>query len=376
MRKDGIRMVLSEDSASTGGNSPRSLLIPSVLFVAGGIICLISLSQTMLELFGDGSVITALFHLILVGIPGVILMYTGYWMPRSDLSPQYYPRLVAWIVGGTGVMFGFIVLRDLHPHVTVEWAVGTQSIALMIGSIGGLAIGIQESKVATRTEELEERTRELKDRERHLERQNKRLEEFANVVSHDLRNPLNVANGRLELVKDDCDSEHLSHIEDAHTRMEVLISDLLTLAQQGQNTSEYSVIQLANLVENCWTNVQTEDAAIRIETTSTIRAEETRLKQLFENLFRNGVEHGGSNITITVGDLDDGFYVEDDGPGIPPDDREAVFETGHSTSAQGTGFGLNIVKQVVESHEWEIQVTEGSEGGARFEVTKVERVTD
>lgn len=271
-------------------------------------------------------------------------------------------------------MFGFIVLRDLHPGVTVEWAVGTQSIALMIGSIGGLAIGIQESKVTTRTEELKERTHELKDREQHLERQNERLEEFANVVSHDLRNPLNVASGRLELAKDDCDSEHLSHVENAHERMEVLISDLLTLAQQGQNPSDYSIIQLANLGESCWTNVQTEDATAHIETDSTIRAEESRLKQLFENLFRNSVEHGSSNVTITVGDLDDEFYIEDDGPSIPVDEREAVFNTGYSTSEQGTGFGLSIVKQVVEAHKWEIHVTEGTTGGARFEVTSVELV--
>ncbi|MFC6752043.1 sensor histidine kinase [Halorubrum tibetense] len=365
-------MKLTKDFVSSGESPRGPLLLPGLVFLAGGVICLISISQTMLELFGDGSVVTALFHLILVGTPGVILMYTGYRMPRSDISPQYYPRLIAWIVGGTGVMFGFIVLRDFHPGVTVEWTVGTQSIALLIGSIGGLSIGIQESKATTRTEELKERTHELKDREQHLERQNERLEEFANIVSHDLRNPLNVASGRLELAKDDCDSKHLSHVEDAHKRMEALISDLLTLAQQGQDPSDWSIIQLANLVENCWTNVQTEDATVNIETDSTIRTEETRLKQLFENLFRNSVEHGSSDVTITVGDLENGFYIEDDGPGIPPDERGAVFETGHTTSEQGTGLGLSIVKQVAESHKWEIQVTEGTYGGARFEVTNVE----
>lgn len=346
--------------------------LPVLVFISGGIICFIGISQAILGLFGDGSVVLALFHLILVGIPGAILMYAGYWMPRSDISAQYYPRVIVWIVGGTGVMFGFIVLRDIHPGVTVEWSVGTQSIALMIGCIGGLLIGIQESRVAIRTEELKERTRELKDREQHLERQNERLEEFANVVSHDLRNPLNVASGRLELAQNDCDSKHLSHVESAHERMEALITDLLTLAKQGQTPSDRSIIQLANLVESCWENVQTKDATILIDTDSTIRAEESQLRQMFENLIRNGVEHGGSGVTITVGDLDNGFYIEDDGPGIPSDERDAIFKAGHSTSEQGTGFGLSIVKQVVEAHEWKIQVTESITGGARFEVTGVE----
>lgn len=350
--------------------------LPLLIFIAGGLICLIGISQAILELFGDGSRVIALFNLIFVGIPGTILMYAGYWMPRSDISPQYYLRIIAWIVGGTGVMFGFIVLRDLHPGVTVEWSVGTQSIALMIGSIGGLLIGIQKSRVTLRTEELKDRTQELEDREQHLKRQNNRLEDFANVVSHDLRNPLNVASARLELAQDDCDSEHLSHMESAHERMDVLITDLLTLAQQGQTPSDRSNIQLANLVENCWKSVQTKDATINIETDATVRAEESRLRQLFENLFRNSVEHGSSDVTITVGDLDSGFYIEDDGPGIPSDKRDLVFQTGHTTSDQGTGFGLSIVKQVVEAHKWNIDVTEGTDGGARFEVTRVEFVAE
>lgn len=366
----------TEDIESNGEISRVFLLLPGLVFLAGGVICLIGISQAILELFSDGSIVIAFFHLIFVGTPGAILTYAGYWMPRSDISPRYYPQVTAWIVGGTGVMFGFILLRDLHPGVTVEWTVGTQSIALMIGSIGGLVIGIQRSRVTARTVELEERTRELKDREQHLERQNERLEEFANVVSHDLRNPLNVASGRLEMVQDDCDNKHLSYVESAHERMEALITDLLTLAQQGQTPSDHSNIQLANLVENCWANVQTENATIHVKTDSTVRAEESRLRQLFENLFRNSVEHGSSDVTITVGNLDTGFYIEDDGPGIPSDERDAVFETGHSTSEQGTGFGLSIVKQVVEAHKWEIQVADGDTGGARFEITGVEFVAE
>jgi signal transduction histidine kinase len=80
-------------------------------------------------------------------------------------------------------------------------------------------------------------------------------------------------------------------------------------------------------------------------------------------------------VTVTVGDLDRGFYIEDDGPGIPETDREKVFEAGHTTSADGTGFGLSIVKEIVEAHDWEIRITDGTDGGARFEVTGVEIAT-
>jgi PAS domain S-box-containing protein len=216
-----------------------------------------------------------------------------------------------------------------------------------------------------------EGTEQLRDRERELEQHNDRLEAFTSVVSHDLRNPLNVAQGRLQLAREEHESEHLAAIERAHERMDTLITDLLTLARDGETVTEQQPVALAPLVESCWTNVETADATLVTDVDRTILASESRLKQLFENLFRNAVEHGGADVTVTVGAVDDGFYVADDGPGIPADDRDAVFEAGYSTSSSGTGFGLSIVKQVVEAHGWEISVGDSADGGARFEITGV-----
>ena len=103
----------------------------------------------------------------------------------------------------------------------------------------------------------------------------------------------------------------------------------------------------------------------------TIQADRSQFKQLIENLIRNAVEHGDSEVTVTIGALDNGFFVEDDGSGIPSDERDEVFDFGYSTAANGTGFGLSIVRRIAEAHGWEIIVTEGTEGGARFEITEV-----
>jgi PAS domain S-box-containing protein len=209
---------------------------------------------------------------------------------------------------------------------------------------------------------------------RKLERQNERLEEFAGVLSHDLRNPLNVAQGRLELVAETCDSEDIPHIRHAHERMEALIEDLLTLAREGAAVTDPGVVDLAALAEGCWANVDTSEATLEIETDRSVLADGSRLKRVFENLVRNSVEHGGPDVTVRIGDLPDeaGFYVADDGPGIPEADREAVFEAGHSTNEDGTGFGLSIVQGIVEAHDWSVRVTESDDGGARFEITGVE----
>ncbi|PSQ39405.1 hypothetical protein BRD13_03090 [Halobacteriales archaeon SW_5_70_135] len=215
---------------------------------------------------------------------------------------------------------------------------------------------------------------ERKRRARELRRERDRLDEFAGVMSHDLRNPLNVAQGRLELAREDCESPHLDSVEEAHERMEELIEELLHLARQGEQVRELTPVALATLTEQCWQTVTTDEATIHVKTDKTVLADESRLSQLFENLFRNAVQHAGESVTITVGELHSGrgFYVEDDGPGIPEDERADVFDAGYSSVEDGTGFGLNIVEQVARAHGWDVRVTDGSAGGARFEVTGVE----
>ncbi|GAB7010737.1 PAS domain S-box protein [Halorubrum trueperi] len=204
----------------------------------------------------------------------------------------------------------------------------------------------------------------------------KQLEQFASIVSHDLRNPLTVAAGRLELAREGCDSEHLADIARAHERMNALIDDLLTLAREGEPAGSAESIDLARLTERCWKNVATGEATLTIASDRRIHADKSRLQQLLENLIRNAVEHGGEDVIITIGELADGFYIEDTGPGIPEAERADVFEAGYSTTADGTGFGLPIVKQVAHAHGWDVRVTDSSDGGARFEITGVEFSND
>ena len=207
---------------------------------------------------------------------------------------------------------------------------------------------------------------------RKLQREKERLEEFTSIVSHDLRNPLSVARGNARLARESCESEHLDTVIRAHERMEALVEDLLVLARSGEGIDETEWVELGSLVERCWNTVKTADATLVSEVDGTIRADPSRLKQVLENLVRNAVEHGGDDVTVTVDCLDGGFYVADDGPGLPEGDHEEVFDAGYSTVDDGTGFGLRIVEQVAEAHEWDVAAAESEDGGARFEVTGVE----
>ena len=269
---------------------------------------------------------------------------------------------------------------------------------------------------------------ERAERRRRLEQQRERLDEFASVVSHDLRNPLSVAVGNIELAREfegDAADDRLERAYDALDYMNDLISDLLALAREGQSVEETSVAEFDAVVERAWRTVgNASQAALVVDgPLPAVDCDRSRLRQAIENLFRNAIEHGipdsagesngprgagpadgiapgtfsvdaesdgglgdredgpasgdseGTDrepaLRIFVG-TDDGFYVADDGPGIDPDERERVFEPGHTTADDGTGFGLAIVERIAEAHGWEVSVTDSRAGGARFEFTGVD----
>jgi len=215
-------------------------------------------------------------------------------------------------------------------------------------------------------------TTEQRARKREVEEQNHRLTEFTSGVGHDLRNPLQIAQGRVKLVNEDLDNRHLNVAETALERAEQLIDKLMTLSQSGERIERTTPVDLADAAEASWETVPTERATLTVEAAGVVAADESRLRQLFENLFGNAVVHGGEAVAITVGTTERGFYVADDGPGIPADERERVFEPGYSTVTDGTGFGLRIVARIAQSHGWGVAVSESDDGGARFDVTGVE----
>jgi signal transduction histidine kinase len=255
--------------------------------------------------------------------------------------------------------------------------------------IGRLFVAFDSMREALRTQIREaEAARERAERSQaELRRQNDRLDQFASTVSHDLRNPLNVASGHLQLIErktDDLGAEadealasHVEKIDDAHLRMEEIIGDVLTLAREGQDIEDTQSVDLATIARDAWGTVDSGGATLSVPETRTVAADPDRLRQAFENLFRNSVEHGfpddgdGDELTVSVELTDTGFAVADDGVGIPPDDIDEVFEYGHTTDEDGTGFGLAIVESVVEAHGWSVAVDPDYEDGARFAVSDV-----
>lgn len=207
---------------------------------------------------------------------------------------------------------------------------------------------------------------------RELEEKIERLDRFASVVSHDLRSPLSVIAGRLALARETGEPEHFDAIDEAVDRMDRMLSELLQLTREGDVIGDRRTVELETLARRAWTDRGSDAGTLEIESSRGIVADPERTYELFQNLFRNALEHGGENVTVRTGSIEtadeSGFYVEDDGVGIPADERETVFEWGHTTTAEGTGFGLAIVDEIVAAHGWSIAARESETGGTRFEV--------
>jgi PAS domain S-box-containing protein len=221
-----------------------------------------------------------------------------------------------------------------------------------------------------------------REREWHLRRQNERLAEFADLLAHDLRTPLAVTSGHLELAAQELSPERIEAARDGLGRLEAIVDDIRTATREGTLAADRQVTDLADVATTAWNHVETGRAVLEPPPSVLVEADPKRLLRLFENVFANAITHGPErnkaaadgadradtpDITARVVPTPDGFAVEDDGRGIDPDDREWVFEPGASRAADGTGFGLYIVRTIAEAHGWTVHVTTGEDGGARFE---------
>ena len=253
------------------------------------------------------------------------------------------------------------------------------------------------------------------------------VDRMASVLSHDLRNPLDVARARLRAGRELDEDKQFDHVEQAHDRIERIIQDVLTLARGEDVVNPEQRADMGELARVAWQTVETNGATFEVtDDLPTVVVDRDRASRLFENLFRNAVEHGSTSpqsqapddavehgsmspqsqapddavehgstspdseasqdavehgapggrnptqsgtVTVTVGQFSDGVYVSDDGTGIPEDRQDRIFEPGYSSDEHGTGLGLAIVERIADLHGWAVDVRTSESGGARFEIT-------
>ncbi len=228
--------------------------------------------------------------------------------------------------------------------------------------------------------------------ERRLAAVRERHREFTSLVNHDLRNPLTVASGYLQSVRTEIDDEELAPLLDevqaAHRRMGEFVESAVTLARTGSHVEEAEAVPVSDVAWQAWGEAGTNDASLSVVDDGRIRVDHDRLLVALEHVFRNSVIHGSSDgspgadggpdrpaVEVRVGSLPDGdgsgLYVADDGPGIPADRRDQVFDAGYTTTDDRPGLGLTIVAGVADAHRGSVHLTESDRGGTRVELAGI-----
>jgi signal transduction histidine kinase len=168
--------------------------------------------------------------------------------------------------------------------------------------------------------------------------------------------------------------EHLDAMDETTERMSRLVEDLLSVAKQGNVVTDPETTNIKEVVDTAWegTGGAVDRTELQYVPVGSVSSDRDRLIQLFENLFQNAIQHGTGAVIVRVGTLKHGFYIEDDGPGIPADCQDDVFGHGFTTNEDGSGYGLSVVRIIAGAHGWDVIVTDSDTGGARLEITGVE----
>lgn len=231
--------------------------------------------------------------------------------------------------------------------------------------------------------------------EEELRRKNDELNQFAYVVSHDLKAPVRAIGVTTSFLREDLDrpdevERHLSAIERRTMRMERLIGGLLEVARAGRVTGTIEPTDVALLLAELRDSLDAGEAA-RVEVRGALPTFFTYrlgLEQVLTNLVVNAIRHSKSSDSTVVVSVDDDpldddcyrFVVEDDGPGVDPAYRERIFTIFQTLEArdvfESTGVGLAVVMKVVEGVGGSVWVEDASIGGAAFVVRWPKRLRD
>ncbi|ELY95091.1 integral membrane sensor signal transduction histidine kinase [Natrialba hulunbeirensis JCM 10989] len=384
------------------------------IYLLGALFLLIGTGQSLLKIASGGAVLEATIDFVLIGFAGVLFLSLGRWLSRSELGPEEYPRIVGWCLAGISVMFVFLVFRAIHPGVVGSFTFGERALALALGSIAGLAIGVHDAQARTRQREIRQRNddlsaiqRELEKRNealietreelrrtvRQLEASNEQLDHFASTVSHDLQEPLRMISRYLQLLDeryaDELDEDAAEFIDfavDGADRMQAMVTGLLEYSKidRQANGGQFEQIDIEQTVQDVRTDMQIRidesDAEITTESLPQVYGDASQLRQLFQNLVSNAIEYSGDepprvHVSATPSNAGSGwvFTVRDEGIGIEPAAQDRIFELFQRLHAlddhSGSGIGLALCQRIVEHHGGELWVESEPGVGSAFSFT-------
>lgn len=335
----------------------------------GGLFIALAAGQVILVVSSGGTIGEALVDAILIGLPGIVLTFGGFWLPQTDLHSDGYPRVASWSLGGAGLMIGVVLLLMLNPGGSVDRPIRAGMIAMALGSVAGLAIGTNEARAITQAREAEHQAAEA-------ERGREILGFLNSTLRHEVLNGLNIVQGTAAQLAKELDGEAQSRVDVIKARCEDLadlIEDIRPMARTLTGRAEVTAIDLSEMV------TERVDALRATYPGATVTAEvpadvTVRANQGFShalsNIMVNAIEHNDQDIpqvdvSVTPRDEIVRITIADNGPGLDEVKKERVFA---GQTELNSGFGLYMSETLVSHFGGELRVDDNDPTGAVFTI--------
>lgn len=258
---------------------------------------------------------------------------------------------------------------------TVRYFYVTNATLTQVNTDVGQAI------VCTDVTSAEQQHRELKRKNEQLEYKNEQLDNFANAITHELRNTLTIAGGYLEeistqraAVTTTSGGEAVESIEEAHDRMERIVTDLARLARSEYRISETEICSLTRIVETAHNHVDPDTLLVDINTDVTVEVDRALFTELYITAVQFADLYGADRLTIGA---DEGTvtFTTDSDP-IPTEVLDGVFRYGEATPSAETGMLFPTMETIARSHGWSVDIDPTYRDGVRIEICGVEMWSD
>lgn len=310
------------------------------------------------------------------------IAYAGYWLERTDLAVERYGRIWGWCLGGLlSILLFNAGLMVASPPVDVSGVVGWLRWAASVGAGLGLLVGVFDARAVQR----EAAAQRAAVRAEEAESRQELLDYLNSVLRHEVLNTANVIDGYASLLQEGGDErtpERAAVIRRQTREMERVLRDVRVLVDATRRDTEREPVDLAAVLDDELTKLRDRHGTVETEATipgeAYVRAD-ALLPRVFSNLFNNAVEHNDSptpRVSVTVTGTAEMVTVRvaDNGPGIPADERDTLFER-ESSGSPDHGLGLALVDTLVDRYGGSLDLAETGPEGTVFAV-ELPRATD
>lgn len=216
-----------------------------------------------------------------------------------------------------------------------------------------------------------------KEREQTLKEQAEHFDQLLHSIASDLETCSQTLQDRQEPANE---TDETTQIDDARTVADFLNElqeRLTTIVQIPSGGDEGIHLDIADLASDAWANPNfTNSSKLEIRGSPQIVGDPDATQQLLEHLLMNSIDHTDGDTTVHIGAVTNGFYIEDNGPGVDPEVREKIFKPGATTKPDCAGLGMTIVRQIADHHGWELKISAAEQlTGTRIEVLESNQLT-